>query len=63
MKKIIAIVDWRQQDSEKNMYWGDFPMINYNTNKRLKNNCDFYYSSWGKYINKTLNYDYSHSFK
>ena len=63
MKKIIAIVDWKVQSSEKNMYWGDFPMVNFFTNKKLKHNCDYYYSDWDKYVKKTLNYDYSHSFK
>jgi len=62
-KEIIPIVDWKQQDSEKNVHWGDFPMMNFFTHKRLKNNCDYYYSDWNEYINKSMNYDCSHSFK
>ena len=63
MKQIIPIVDWKIQYSEKNVHWGDFPMKNYNTGRKLKRSCDYYYSSWDEYINKTLNYDCSHSFK
>ena len=55
---IKPIVDWERQNQERNIHWGDFPMINFNTGRRLRKNCDFYYSSWDEYVKETKGFDY-----
>jgi len=48
-ERIIAIIDHPRQAKQKNIWIGDYPMINAWTGRKLKRNFDFYYSDYKDY--------------
>ena len=50
IKKENVIIDHRRQGEEKNIFWGDYPIRNALTDRKLKKNLDFYFSSLAEYF-------------
>ena len=50
IKKENVAVDYRKQGEEKNIWFGDYPMKNIMTGRKLRKTFEFYFSSFEEYI-------------